>query len=103
MLVPDENIRGRTVIAADGQLVGEVGAFLVETDDWRVESLQIALRKEIADQLGTHRSLFRAGTLDIPVRIVQSVGRTIILSVPVEGLRAVVPGDTEVDQKQAHG
>jgi sporulation protein YlmC with PRC-barrel domain len=101
MLVPDEDIRGRTVIAADGQLVGEVTAFLIDTDDWLVQALQIELRKEIADQLGTHRSIFRAGTLQIPMRVVQSVGRTIILSVPVEGLRAVLP--SEAEQKHAHG
>lgn len=101
MLVPDEDIRGRTVIAADGQLVGEVTAFLIDTDDWLVQALQIELRKEIADQLGTHRSIFRAGTLQIPMRVVQSVGRTIILSVPVEGLRAVLP--TEAEPKHAHG
>ncbi|MBL9024364.1 MAG: PRC-barrel domain-containing protein [Myxococcales bacterium] len=103
MLAPDETIRGRTVIAADGQLVGEVSALLIETDEWRVESLQIALRKDIADQLGAHRGIFRAGTLEIPVRIIQSVGRTIILSVPVDGLRPVLPTDPETDPKPALG
>jgi sporulation protein YlmC with PRC-barrel domain len=94
MRLSDENLRGRTIIAADGQVVGEVGALFLDSDAWRVESLQASLRKDVADQLGAHRSVFRAGALEIPVRMVQSVGPTVVLSVAVEGLRAVLPSET---------
>lgn len=89
MRLSDDNLRGRTIIAADGQVVGEVTALFVDSKAWRVESLQVQLGKDIADQLGAERSMFHAGTLEIPVRLVQSVGDTVVLSVAVDGLRSV--------------
>jgi sporulation protein YlmC with PRC-barrel domain len=100
MRLSDENLRGRTIIAADGQVVGEVDALFLDSDAWRVESLQASLRKDVADQLGAHRTVFHAGALEIPVAMVQSVGATIVLAVPVEGLRAVLP--SEAAQQPAH-
>lgn len=91
MRLSDENLRGRTVIAADGQTIGEIVALFLDSDAWRVESLQIKLRKEVADQLGATRGMFHAGTLELPVRMVQSVGDTIVLSVPALELRQVLP------------
>lgn len=62
---------------------------------WSVESIQVKLRKEIADQLGASRTVFHAGTVELPIRLVQSVGDAVVLSVPVAGLREVVPGEGE--------
>ena len=97
MRLTDENIRGRTIIAADGQVVGEITAVFLESDAWRVESLQVKLVKHIADQIGADRNMFHAGTLEIPVRIVQSVGDTVVLSVPVDGLRGILPMDARAE------
>jgi sporulation protein YlmC with PRC-barrel domain len=96
MRLSDENIRGRTIIAADGQVVGEIIALFLESDAGRVESLQAKLGKDIADQIGADRSMFHAGTLEIPVRMVQSVGDTVVLTVPIHGLREVLPTDARV-------
>jgi sporulation protein YlmC with PRC-barrel domain len=74
MRLSDENLRGRTVIAADGQAIGEVAGEFLDSEAWRLESLQVKLRNEVADQLGATRSLFHPGTLEIPVRMIQSVG-----------------------------
>lgn len=92
MRLSDETLRGRPVIAADGQVIGHVAALFLDSDAWRVESLQIKLGKDIADQLGAARGLFHAGTIELPVRMVQSVGDTVVLSAPVEELRQVLPG-----------
>jgi sporulation protein YlmC with PRC-barrel domain len=92
MRLSDDNLRGRVVIAADGLAVGEISALFLDPELWRVESLQIVLRKDIADRLGAERHMFHAGTLEIPVRIVQSVGDAVVLSVAVDELRQVVPG-----------
>jgi sporulation protein YlmC with PRC-barrel domain len=100
MRLSDENLRGRTVIAADGQAIGEVAALFLDSDAWRVESLQIKLRKEVADQLGAARDMFHAGTLELPVRMIQSVGDAIVLSVPALELRQVLPG--AADSPGAH-
>jgi sporulation protein YlmC with PRC-barrel domain len=91
MRLSDENLRGRTVIAADGQAIGEIAALFLDSDAWRVESLQIKLRNEVADQLGAPRGMFHAGTLEIPTRMVQSVGDAVVLSVAARELQQILP------------
>src|SRR6476660_3469753 len=95
MRLSDENLRGRTVIASDGLAIGEILALFLDSDAWRVESLQVKLRKDVADRLGADRSMFHAGALEIPIRMVQSVGDAVILSVAVDELRQVLPGAAE--------
>lgn len=91
----DESLRGRTVIGADGRAVGEVAALFLDCDAWSVESLRVKLRKDVADQLGATRTMFHAGMVEIPIRLIQSVGDAVVLSVPVDGLRQVLPGEGE--------
>lgn len=91
MRLSDENLRGRTVIAADGQAIGEIAALFLDSDAWRVESLQIKLRNEVADQLGAPRGMFHAGILEMPTRMVQSVGDAVVLSVAAHALQQVLP------------
>ena len=102
MSLSDEEIRGRTVIAADGQVVGEIEGILVGLDEWRVESLKVTVRKEVADELGAQRSMFHAGKVEIPTRMVQAVGVTVVLSVPLLGLRAVLPSEREQAAEASH-
>jgi len=78
------------VIAADGQAIGEIAALFLDSDGWRVESLQVKLRNEVADQLGAKRGMFHGGTLELPIRIIQSVGDAVILSVPGVELKQVL-------------
>src|SRR5215469_4282266 len=87
MQVSDEYFRERTVIAADGQTIGEVGALLIDTSAWTIVALRIKLHKAAAEQLGAARGILRAATLELPVRLVQSVGDAILLSVPTLELR----------------
>lgn len=103
MRLSDDNLRGRTIIAADGQVVGEITDLFLECDTWRVESLQAKLGKDIADQIGADRSIFHAGTLEIPVRMVQSVGDTVVLSIPVDGLREVLPIEAQAKAEAVAG
>ncbi len=88
MRLSDETLRGRTVIASDGRAVGQVGALILNSDGWVIESLVVVLRREVADRLGVSRNLFRPRTLEIPVSLVQSVGDAVVLSAGVDGLRA---------------
>jgi sporulation protein YlmC with PRC-barrel domain len=97
MRLSDGNLRERTVIGADGQAIGEVAALFLDSAGWRVESLQVNLRKEIADRLGANRTLFHAGTVEIPTRLIQSVGDAVVLSVEVDDLRQVLPAHAESD------
>ena len=95
MRLSDDNLRGRTVIAADGFAIGEIAVLFLDSEAWRVESLQVKLRKDVADRLGAGRTMFHAGVVEIPISMVQSVGDAVVLSVPVEDLRRVLPGASE--------
>jgi len=91
MRLSDENLRGRTVIASDGLVIGEIAAIFLDSDAWRVESFQIKLRNEVADRLGADRSMFHAGAIEVPIAMVQSAGDAVVLSVKVDELRQVLP------------
>src|SRR5215472_6026261 len=91
MHVSDEHFRGRTVIAADGQAIGEVAALSIDTSAWTIIALQIKLHKAAAEQLGAARGILRAATLELPVRLVQSVGDAVLVSVPTLELRQILP------------
>jgi sporulation protein YlmC with PRC-barrel domain len=95
MQVSDERFRGRTVIAADGHAIGEVAALMIDTSSWSIVALQIKLQKAVAEQLGAARGLLRAATLDLPVRLIQSVGDAVLLSVPTPELRSLLPEAAE--------
>jgi sporulation protein YlmC with PRC-barrel domain len=95
MQISDDRLRGRTVVAADGQAIGEVAALLIETSTWTIISLQVKLGKATAEQIGAERSLLHAATIDLPVRVVQSVGDAVLLSVPTSGLRQTLSEDSE--------
>lgn len=95
MRLADENLRGRTIIGADGQVIGEVAALFLDSETWRVESLQVKLDRVVAERIGASHNIFHAGTLELPVRLVQSVGDTIVLSVVVDELRQVLPSEGE--------
>lgn len=75
------------MISSDGIAIGEITRLFVESDDWRIEALQVKLRKDSAERLGANRSMFRSVTVDIPSTAVQSVGDAVILSVPLDHLR----------------
>jgi sporulation protein YlmC with PRC-barrel domain len=89
MRLSAENLVGRTVIAADGQAVGSIKAIFLDADEWRVESFSVELRKDIADRVGASRGMFHRGLIEVPVRLVQSVGDAVVLSVAVDALREV--------------
>ena len=95
MRVSDDNLRGKTIIAADGQAVGEVVALLLDTETWSITSLQTKVRREMANKLGASRSIFHASTVEIPVNLVQSIGDAVVLSVATDQLRQLLPAEGE--------
>jgi sporulation protein YlmC with PRC-barrel domain len=87
MRASDETLRGLTVMSADGQAIGTLRSLIINVGDWHVESIQVELRKEIADEIGTRRTVFRHGVLELPVRLIQSVADVVILSAALPELR----------------
>ena len=95
MTFSDQALQGRNVISADGLSVGSVVALFIDIDEWRVESLQVTLHKDVADRIGAGRSWLHKGVVEIPTRMVQSVGDAVVLSVRVDELRKVLPEKAE--------
>jgi sporulation protein YlmC with PRC-barrel domain len=98
MRLSDERLRGMTVIGADGQAVGEVAELFIDSDGWRVESIRVRLRKEVAERLGAAHSVFHAGNVEIPIGVVQSTSDAVVLTVGVDELRQVLPSQHEGGQ-----
>jgi len=87
MRLSAENLHGRTVITADGQAVGSIKSIFLDATEWRVESISVELRKDIADRIGATRSVFHRGLIELPVRLIQSVSDAVVLNVAVDSLR----------------
>jgi sporulation protein YlmC with PRC-barrel domain len=87
MRLSDKTLHGRTVISADGKAIGSLTELFVSSADWRIESIRIELRKDVADRIGANRTLFRNGTIELPVSFIQSVGDAVVLALDVDALR----------------
>ena len=83
----DKTLHGKTVISADGKVIGSISELFISTSDWRVESILIELNKNIADSIGANRTIFHRGTIELPVSFVQSVSDAVLLTVDVKQLR----------------
>jgi sporulation protein YlmC with PRC-barrel domain len=73
MRIPDESLRGRTVLSSDGVEIGVIEGVIFETASWRVEALEVKLRSEVASRIGAGRRMFRAATILVPVEQIHSV------------------------------
>jgi len=87
MRLSADNLQGRIVISADGQAVGAVKSVFLDASEWRVEAISVELRKDVADRIGASRSVFHRGLIELPVRLIQSVGDAVVLGVAVDALR----------------
>ena len=95
MRLSDESLRGRTVIASDGLAIGSIAQLFIDIDGWRVESVQVELHRDVADRLGAGRSWLHAGAVEIPIRLVQSVGDAMVLAIGVDESRQALPATSE--------
>ena len=95
MKISDNSLVGRVVISGDGIAIGEVARIVLDTTDWRVESLQVALRKESAERIGLSHGVFRTAVIEIATQQIQSVGDAVVLGVAIDQLRGpdALPGE----------
>ena len=91
----ERSLRGRKVISADGQAVGEIADLVVNSEQWQVEAVHLKLNNAMADNLGVRRGKFHPGTIDVPVRMIQSVGDAVVLAVPASRLRPTLTGSND--------
>lgn len=87
MRIPDDSLRGRTVLSSDGVELGTIDGVVFETAGWKVEALEVKLRNEVASRIGAGRRAFRPAVVLIPVDQVQSVRDAVILTIALGELR----------------
>ena len=87
MKISDDSLHGRVVLSSDGLAVGEIERLFLDPANLRVSSIEVRLRKDAAERIGAHRSLFHSATIEIPAGQVQSIGDAMILSVTLDALR----------------
>lgn len=90
MRISDQDVRGRHVISADGQIIGTVEGIYIDSADLRVDCIAVAVRKEAAEALGLTYSAFHRTHLEIAGNQIQSIGETVVLAVPIATLRTPV-------------
>ena len=90
MRLSDENLRGRAVVAADGQVIGEVYPMLLTPNNGRWSPYGSNCVRTLLSN-SVRRTIFHAAVIEVPVQMIQSVGDAIVLSVAAVGLRQVLP------------
>jgi sporulation protein YlmC with PRC-barrel domain len=88
-LINRTKVKGKSVMAAAGQIVGEVDALDLQPSNWHVEGLQVSLNKDSATELGFNKSLLSKVAIAIPTRIVSAVGNMVILNETIQDLKAL--------------
>ena len=79
-------ILDKRVFTQDGREVGTVSGLLIELDAWKVEALDLRLRREALEALHIERPLFGTRSARLRVEHVSGVTDTVILKLDFEGL-----------------
>ena len=84
-------LRGRTVLDANGCVIGNVKAPLVDLETWLVDALRIRLRRSAAKEMDMPWRFWRRPTLDISTGQIHAAGDAIILRLSLADLREASP------------
>jgi sporulation protein YlmC with PRC-barrel domain len=91
MRITEDTLHGRVVLTSDGLAIGEVNKLFLQGAQFAIDTVEVKLRKEFAERLEVTRTMFHPATIEIPARLVQSVGDAVLLAVPFGELLALRP------------
>jgi sporulation protein YlmC with PRC-barrel domain len=95
MHVKLDELRGRTVLDANGRVIGRVHAALVDMETWLIDTLRVAVARQAAADLDVPwsfwRSLWRPYTVDVATGQINAAGDAIILRVSIAEMREAAP------------
>ena len=94
------DLPGRPVLDANGAVIGDIKAPLVDTETWLVDTLRITVRRRAARDMALAWSFFNRPTLDVPTGLIHAAGDAVILRVSMAELRDS-PSTTAVDEHAA--
>jgi len=89
-IVNPPNLKGKKVVGVKGYIVGDVEAIDIEPDNWQVTALQVSLTKDAAQELGFNKTFLRKAIIAIPIKIVNSVGNTILINEAIQDLKELI-------------
>jgi sporulation protein YlmC with PRC-barrel domain len=87
--VTSSDMKGKEVIEPGGEVIGKVKDVYIDTNNWQVPSLDIALDGKIADAIGMKK---RFGRADIPIKssYIGRVGEKVLVNASREELTKYV-------------
>ncbi len=91
MILSDEDLKGKSVVAKDGRTVGKVEGCQLDFDLWRVVSIRVRVARAMVGPLGLKKPLLGSATLDVRVDSVEGVADVVVLRLTVEELRNAQP------------
>jgi len=90
-----DELRGRTVLDANGRVIGRVRAALVDMETWLVDTLRVAVSRQAAADLDLPwsfwRALWRPATVDVSTGQINAAGDAVILRVSIADMREAAP------------
>jgi sporulation protein YlmC with PRC-barrel domain len=81
-----EQLRGKTVLDEEGQVVGSLEEVFLDTISWSVQGFRLKLKRDAARSIGASGGLLHGAVLDLPREAVRAAGDAVILSVPLARL-----------------
>ncbi|MES1205485.1 MAG: hypothetical protein ABUS79_06065, partial [Pseudomonadota bacterium] len=71
-------VRGRPVLDANGAVIGDIQAPLVDMETWLVDTLRVVVRRQAAREMALSWSFFKRPTVYVPTGLIHAAGDAII-------------------------
>jgi sporulation protein YlmC with PRC-barrel domain len=72
-------LQGIPVVSQDGRELGEVESFVIDIDTWRVEKVEIKVRKRVLEELNLRRPLLGTQVIQVRAEEISGVSDTLVL------------------------
>lgn len=89
-----EEIVGKTVTNAEGNVIGSVVELVVDTGTWRVTDLQLRVEKATAKEMGLKTPLFGALNILVETARIRSVADQVVLDLGIADFKGYVESRT---------
>ena len=86
-----DELPGRTVLDANGRVIGRVKEALVDVETWLVDTLRIGIARHAAAEMDMPWSLWRRPKMDVPTGLIHAASDAILLRVSLAELRESPP------------
>lgn len=86
-----DELPGRTVLDANGRVLGRVRAALVDMETWLIDTLRVGVSRQAAKEMDLAWSWWRRPKIDIPTGLINAAGDAIILRVSLGELHDAPP------------